>query len=232
MSRRTKPTGVEGQKGRRPGHLNRFLYRIGKCWVAGLFRLLYRVRVRGTEHIPEGGCILCANHTAFQDPLIIGSVFPREIAFLSKKELFRIPLFGAILRSVGAVSIARGSADVGALRKVISLVREGEAVAVFPQGHRFPGVNPADTPVHNGIGMIAAHTGRPVVPVCVKLHRQRYSLFHRAEVIIGPPLLYSDAVPEGAKGSAAYTQASETFFRACCALGGYYPTEPEGTVTQ
>ncbi len=204
-------------------------YRFAHKLVAGFFRWIFRVRATGQENIPEGGCILCINHTQLQDALVIGASIKRQVRFLGKKELFRIPIVGWLCRSLGAVSVDRGGGDVGAMRTVIALAKEGEITAIFPQGHRYKGVNPLSTPIHSGIGMMAYRANVPVVPVCIKLHKQRYSLFHPTEVIIGKPMSYTDVVPDGEGGMTSFKQASHAFFRAACALGGYHPDEKEDT---
>ena len=193
--------------------------------VAGFCRFLFRVKARGIENIPESGCVLCINHTQFQDPIVIGAAVPRQVRFLAKRELLRVPVIGWLIRALGAVPIERGAGDVGAVKKVIALTKEGEITAVFPQGHRYKGVHPLSTPRRSGIGMIACRTGLPVVPVCIELYKQRYSIFHPTEVIIGKPLLYTDFVADGEGGKANYEKATDGFFLATCALGGYLPED-------
>lgn len=203
----------------------RNFYMIAHAIVAGFFRFIFRVKAKGVENIPEGGCILCINHTQFQDAIVIGAAVPRQVRFLAKRELLRIPIIGWLIRALGAVPIERGAGDVGAVKKVIALTKEGEITAVFPQGHRYKGVHPLSTPRRSGIGMMAYRTALPVVPVCIKLHKQRYSIFHPTEVIVGKPLLYTDFVEEDEGGKQNYEKATDGFFLATCALGGYLPED-------
>ncbi len=207
------------------GNKKRNFYTVAHALVAGLCRFLFRVRTVGLENIPEGGCTLCINHTQFQDAIVIGAAIPRQVRFLAKRELLRVPIVGWLIRALGAVPIDRGAGDVGAVKKVITLTKEGEITAVFPQGHRYKGVHPLSTPRRSGIGMIAHRTGMPVVPICIKLHKQKYSLFHPTEVIIGKPLLYTDFVEDGEGGKHNYEAATDGFFLAACALGGYFPND-------
>lgn len=195
--------------------------------VAGFFRFLFRARATGLENIPEGGCILCINHTQWMDPIVIGAVTRRQVHFMGKKELFKIPLIGALCRALGMISVDRGGADVSSVKRVISTCREGEIVGIFPQGHRFRGVNPADTPIRSGIGMMAHRAGVPVVPVCIKLHKQRYSIFHKTEVIFGQAMHYDQVIQAEEHNMGTFRQASRAFFGATCALGGYTPTDGE-----
>ncbi len=191
-------------------------------WFLGFFlRIVYRIRVTGAENIPDGGAIICANHIGYPDALILGASLPRQVRFLAKAELFRIPLLGSAIRGLGAVSIKRNSADVGAIREIVSLSKAGSLVAVFPQGHRRHGQNPADTEIKNGIGMIAYRSEMPVLPICIKMKKERYALFRRVNIIIGMPVTY-DAIVDG-HTSEDYALASRAFFRRTCLLGGYTP---------
>lgn len=200
-------------------------YRCAWRILAGFFRFILRLRPHGQENVPgEGGCILCINHIAAVDAISVAAVCPRQLRYLGKKELFSVPLLGWLICRLGATPLDRGGSDVGAIRKIVSLATEGELVAIFPQGHRYPGQNPADTPIRNGAGMVAFRAGVPVVPVCLKMKKQRYAIFRRVEVIFGQPIPNAELFPDGAGGSEAYAAASARIFAEICKLGGFTPT--------
>src|ERR671930_2700628 len=98
---------------------------------------LYRLRVQGVEHLPEGGFVLAANHTSNFDPWPLGiPLLPRrQLRFMAKSELFN-PILGPILRAGGAFKVRRGEGDVEAMRTAVELVRSGEIVVMFPEGTR------------------------------------------------------------------------------------------------
>lgn len=193
--------------------------------LAGIFRFLLCLRPRGQENVPaEGGYVLCVNHVAFCDVISVAAVLPRQVRYLAKAELFRVPLLGRLIRALGACSLDRSGGDVAAIKKTISLAAGGELVAIFPQGHRYGGKNPADTPIKSGAGMIALRAGCPVIPVCLKMKKQRYAPFRRVEVIFGKPIPCKELVAEGLSGSDAYRAASEKIFAEICALGSFVPT--------
>lgn len=193
-----------------------------RSWGAKIIRFFFRVHVSGLENIPAGGCIVCANHTGYPDALVLAAAFPRQLHFLAKEELFHVPLLAPFARAMGAVSVTRDSADVGAIKKAVSLTQDGDMVAIFPQGHRFRGKNPAETPIKYGIGMMAYRSGAPVLPVCLKMKKQRYCLFRRVDVIIGVPISYAD-ICGCESGREGYEHAANVFFANTCRLGGYIP---------
>lgn len=204
---------------------DRRFYRRAWNLLAGFFRFILFVRAKNADNVPrEGGAILCINHIAAVDPISVSAVCPRQLRYLAKKELFRVPLLGWLIRRLGATPLDRGGSDVAALKRTVSLAAEGQLVAVFPQGHRQPGKNPADTPIRNGAGMIAFRAKVPVVPVCLKMKKQRYALFRRVEVIFGKPISYEELFSNGEGGADAYAAASRRIFDEICKLGGFLPS--------
>ena len=169
------------------------LYSFLKPTVGGLYRLLFRVKVIGEKNVPkEGGVLLCPNHIAAVDVISIGAVCPRQITCIAKKELFKIPVLGGLVKALGAVKIDRGGADVGAIKTAVSTIESGKVVTIFPQGHRCPGVNPATTKIHHGAALIAYHAECEVIPVTINIKGAKYGLFKRTEVIFGKPMSYED----------------------------------------
>ena len=125
-----------------------------------------RWQVIGLEHLPaEGPALLASMHQSAFDTLIWAVLAPR-FAYVLKRELLRIPLFGALLSRTGMIAIDR-RAGAAALR---SLLREadrarltGRQVVIFPEGTRVPpGGRVALQP---GVAALAARMGVPVIPV-------------------------------------------------------------------
>ena len=104
------------------------------------------------------------------------------------------------------------------------MAESGELVAIFPQGTRHGGENPADTEIKNGAGMIVYRSHVPAIPVCIKMKKNKYSLFRRIDVIVGDPIKYEDfGFSDG--GSDEYASASKKIFSEICALGGFVSTK-------
>ncbi len=196
-------------------------YSIAKPIVAPVYRLFMNVKATGIENIPKvGGVILCSNHIGAVDVVSIGSVSPRQLTFVAKKELFSIPLLGSIVKGLGAIKVDRGAGDVGAIKASVAAAEAGKVLSIFPQGHRFPGVDPAKTPVHHGAGLIAYHSGCDVLPVCIKIKGGRYRIFRRTEVIFGKVIKNSElGFSEG--GTKEYKAATEKIFAEICTMGDY-----------
>ena len=142
------------------------LYAILKPLIALVARLVFGLRSRGTAHVPATGpVLLVANHVSHLDSPLIGAASPRYLSFLAKAELFRIPLFGGVIRRLHAHPLRREGADAGALRTALRVLKNGGALLVFPEGTR--GEGDILGPAKPGAGMLAVLGGAPVVPVYV-----------------------------------------------------------------
>lgn len=149
-------------------------------------RLLWRLRVRGTENVPmNGGLIVAANHISYFDPPALGCALPRQLTYMAKSELFRIPLFGPFIAALGAYPIERGRGDIGAIKRSVALLREGHAVAMFPEGTRnFEG----KTGAQNGAALLASLAGVPIVPAYIA-GTDAVARLARITVTFGAPLV-------------------------------------------
>lgn len=142
------------------------LYRILKPLALALMRLLFRLEVRGQEHVPPTGPVLLAsNHVSVLDPPLVGGASPRVLHFMAKEELFRIPLFGRLITALNARPVRRDGSDGRALKTALRLLGEGRALLVFPEGTR--GVEGRLASGKPGAGMLAVMSGAAVVPVHV-----------------------------------------------------------------
>lgn len=139
-------------------------YRLGKTGFQILFRCYFRGSVHHAERVPrQGPFLIAANHASFLDPPMIGQAVQQEICFLARKNLFRNPIIGALLRSWKAIAVDRDAADVGGLRNILDALKRGDAVMIFPEGTRTRDGNLQ--PPRAGLGFLVAKAGVPVVPV-------------------------------------------------------------------
>lgn len=155
--------------------MTRSLFIVSRLLCLAIAKLAFRLHIEGQEFIPRTGpAILAANHVSYIDPIIIGIATRRPVRFMAKKELFRVPLFGWLLRQFGTIPINRYRTDVQAFKLAASALKVGEVIAIFPEGTRGDGVDLR--PAKPGIGLIAARTGAPVIPT---FHRGTEKIFPR-----------------------------------------------------
>ncbi|MDR3164514.1 MAG: 1-acyl-sn-glycerol-3-phosphate acyltransferase [Synergistaceae bacterium] len=149
--------------------ISRVFYRLVQNVFMLFFRLYNRLEVYGLSNIPsEGPMIVASNHASFADPPLIGAVFPIRLRYLAKESLFRVPLLGFLIRTLGAVPVTRGDSQrAGAVMKLLlALLKEGESVLLFPEGSR--SANGRLGPIEPGAAYLSVKTGFPVLPVYVK----------------------------------------------------------------
>src|SRR5213596_1481518 len=154
----------------------------------------FRLSARGTEHLPEGGFVLAANHTSNFDPWPLAlPLFPRrQVRFMAKSELFN-PILKPILVGGGAFPVRRGEADIEAIRRAVELVRDGEIVVMFPEGtRRKKGLRKKhEARPHTGAARIALSAGVPLVPAAIA-GTDRLSRLGPLRVAYGEPIDVSD----------------------------------------
>jgi 1-acyl-sn-glycerol-3-phosphate acyltransferase len=196
----------------------KFYDRTKKIFGAFL-KFVLRIHVHGSENeVSEGAIIVAANHISMVDPVALVVALRRRLRILGKKEVFKIPVLSWFIRSMGAYSVDRGHGDVAAVKKTISILNEGEAVCIFPQGKRYPGVDPSTTELKSGIGMIVARTKAGVQPIYIKTNKNKFMFFRRIDVIIGEKLEFD--IPENIGDKPAlYAEISHKIFDSICALG-------------
>ena len=158
-------------------------------------KLLFRLKSSGTEHLPrEGGYVLSANHLSNFDPWPLGlPLFPsRQIRFMAKSELFRSPLW-PILRFGGAFKVRRGERDTEAIATAVRLAKEGEVVAIFPEGtRRTKGlVKKHQARPHTGAARVALEAAVPLIPAAIA-GTDRITRLGPLRVAYGPPVDLDD----------------------------------------
>lgn len=186
-----------------------------------VMKILFRVEKYGTEHMPRTGPLLIvANHSSFLDPPLVGAMAPRQLTFLAKAELFRVPFLGWLIRKLGAYPVNREGGDMTALRTAQRALADDRAVLIFPEGTR--GEEGELRPAKPGAALLAVQSGVPVVPAYVRGSGQAWPRGRRlpqpAKVVVtfGPPLRFQRAV--GPQRKAQYETASREMMAAIGAL--------------
>lgn len=158
-----------------------FLYPL--AWV-GLHIWHPFSKVYGRENIPQGGCLICPNHSSMADPVWIGLALGirRRMHIMAKKEVMDWPIVGALSRKLGAFGVDRGGADLAAVKTTLTLLKNQERVLLFPEGTR---VKPGKTVTpKNGAILLALRAGVPILPVYITQNKRP---FCPVRVRIGAP---------------------------------------------
>ncbi len=184
----TREPGATGEVGR--------LYPLARAVLTPTFRMLWKVRVQGLEHVPSrGGAIFCPNHTSVIDSFFLPLVLPRRITFVGKAEYMDSWKTRRLFPALGMIPIDRsgGSASERALNTAARVLESGGYFGIYPEGTRA-----RDGRLHRGHtgpARLALRTGAPIVPVGILGTREIQPPeakvprpFRRAEIRFGRPI--------------------------------------------
>lgn len=140
-----------------------FFYWLTTSSLSVFFKLFYRHKVYGLEHIKIGRGIIAPNHTSFFDPPIVAASWPGEASFLARKSLFDSPIFGCLIRQLNAHPIDAAAHDLASLKLMCHLLAENKTLVIFPEGKR--SYDGKLGTIKSGIGMLAMRCQSPIIPV-------------------------------------------------------------------
>ena len=162
--------------------------------IRWMMRTFWRTKAYGTENVPlDGPLIVACNHLSYLDPPAMGCFCPRRISYMAKKELFEIPVLGAVIRALGAYAVDRRGSATAAIKRSLEVLEAGGAVGIFPEGTRN---RSGDVVPQTGVALLAALAGAPVVPASVR-GTDRAPRLGRIDVAFGAPL----ELPAGRKAT-------------------------------
>jgi len=180
----------------------------------GVFWLMHHdTVVQGRENLPEGGCIICPNHTSLLDPIHVAFALGRHVRprFMAKAELFKIPVLNVIIRKLGAFPIQRGTADINSIRESLTILKDGGKLMIFPEGTRVHEGENVDAKA--GAAFLSSRAGVPMVPMYIHNSHRLFSIVH---ITVGKPILLEGKRPDLQLGSGQVMDAIDEMRRAAC----------------
>jgi 1-acyl-sn-glycerol-3-phosphate acyltransferase len=142
---------------------SRALRFLGEVLVATPF---WRVSLEGRLPEPPATFVVVPNHRSMVDALAIARL-PREMKWIGKAEVFRIPWLGWAFRIAGYVPVVRGDKESGsvALARLRRYLDAGIPVGLFAEGTRSR--DGTLSPFRPGPFKLAVDAGVPIVPVAI-----------------------------------------------------------------
>ncbi|MCS6985499.1 MAG: 1-acyl-sn-glycerol-3-phosphate acyltransferase [Leptospiraceae bacterium] len=182
-----------------PKYLVRKLHILAVFWGRVGMALLWsypKIYGKLRENLRHEALVLASNHQSQIDILIALAAYPINFLFMSKKEVFNIPLVGTAMRKMGYISVDRENPTKAALsiKEAIRELKQGYAVLIYPEGTRSP--NAAEMlPFKLGTLRIASEGEFPIVPIVVYGTQQisdkgkRFYLWpHKTAILILDPI--------------------------------------------
>ena len=159
-------------------------YRFIRNILIVLIKILFRVEYVGINNIPkDNGYIFCANHICFMDPLLIACNKKIEFHFIAKEELIKVPVLGWLLKKLNVIPVKRGTGDIGAMKKGIEVLKNGNSLIIFPEGTRSKTGKMGEA--KNGMALLIKKTGCGIVP-CAVIGKP--SIFKKTKLVYGDPV--------------------------------------------
>lgn len=138
--------------------------------VLAFFKITYRIKRSGAEHVPPTGPIIYAcNHQSHYDPCIIGVlVTDRPFTGMARATLFKSKVLAWLMRSIGAISLEQGKGDAGAMKAALAELEAGRCIMIYPEGTRTR--DGALTAFQRGVMLLIKRSppGTRVLPVAIE----------------------------------------------------------------
>ncbi len=164
------------------------LYSITKCVLNIVFRLVYRIEVNDKDNIPkEGRLVVCPNHLHVFDPIIISIVFPRQIFWMAKKQIFKNKIVANFLRKLGAFPVDREESDLSAIKNSLKVLKKEGVLGIFPEGTRVKEINIENA--KPGVALISMKSQSKILPVYIE---GSYKIFSKITVYFGKPMDFTN----------------------------------------
>lgn len=164
-------------------------------------RLFFRCKVLGLENIPLNcPIIIAANHVSYLDPPAVSSFVPRQVHFMAKEALFKIPILATFLSITGNFPIRRGTFDRKAIKTALLYLSQGEVVGLFPEGKRVAPGDEAEGEL--GAALLAYKSKAKIVPAAIIgtqpwwQKKEGFGWFSKIIIKYGPPLDLAYSVGE------------------------------------
>ena len=170
-------------------------------WIVGgkickvIFTVLYRYKAYGQKNLPSSGSVLIlCNHQSFFDPILAGmAAYKRSFYALARASLWNNKLAAYTITTFLGIPVDRGESDIKAMRKCITVLKNGHPLLLFPEGTRTDdGTTKNLTP---GVMLIIKRAKPTIVPMAIDgafltwpKNKKLPKLFGRIKVNVGKPI--------------------------------------------
>ena len=166
---------------------------VSKLFVFPIYKFVFKGHLIGRENIPQkGSFIVVSNHGSLLDPPLLGHALDRNISFMAKAELFKIPFLGFIIKACGAYPVKRGMADKNTIRTACEKLSNNKSIGIFIDGTRQK--NGLVNKPKQGAALLAFRNQKLLLPVALinshKLIRFKFCipLFSKIVIKVGKPV--------------------------------------------
>jgi len=166
---------------------------VSKLFVFPIYKFVFKGHLIGRDNIPQkDSFIMVSNHGSLLDPPLLGHALGRNISFMAKEELFKIPILGFIIKSCGAYPVKRGIADKNTIKIACKKLSNDSCIGIFIDGTRQK--NGRVNKPKQGAALLAFKNQKLLLPVAIvnshRLIRFKFCipLFSKIVIKVGKPV--------------------------------------------
>ena len=166
------------------------MYRFLRFLAKPFLSLIYPTTVINKENFFEDSAIVCCNHYASSDVLVVAAkLFKKEMNCLAKAELFEGKFSSWFLTKLGAIKVNRGTPEVSVHKEILKRLKAGSQILIFPEGTRNLEGSHDMAEFKSGAGVYALKAKVPIIPLM--FHHQGKP-FRRNYLIVGEKIDLSE----------------------------------------
>ena len=166
---------------------------VSKLLVFPIYKFVFRGYLIGRDNIPQkDSFIVVSNHGSLLDPPLLGHALGRNISFMAKAELFKVPFLGLIIKACGAYPVKRGIADKNTIKTACKKLSNDNSIGIFIDGTRQK--NGRVNKPKQGAALLAFKNQKLLLPVAIvnshRLIRFKFfiPLFSKIVIKVGKPV--------------------------------------------
>jgi len=166
---------------------------VSKLFVLPIYKFVFKGQLIGRDNIPQkDSFIMVSNHGSLLDPPLLGHALGRNISFMAKAELFKVPFLGSIINACGAYPVKRGIADKNTIKTACKKLSNDNSIGIFIDGTRQK--NGRVNKPKQGAALLAFKNQKLLLPVAIvnshRLIRFKFfiPLFSKIVIKVGKPI--------------------------------------------
>jgi len=166
---------------------------VSNLLVLPIYKFVFRGQLIGRENIQQkNSYIMVSNHGSLLDPPLLGHALRRNISFMAKAELFKIPILGFIIKACGAYPVKRGIVDKNTIKTACKKLSNDNCIGIFIDGTRQK--NGRVNKPKQGAALLAFKNQKLLLPVAIvnshRLIRFKFfiPLFSKIVIKVGEPV--------------------------------------------
>ena len=175
-------------------NIQKLIYQlVSKLFVFPIYKFLFKGHLIGRDNIPQkDSFIMVSNHGSLLDPPLLGHALGRNISFMAKAELFKIPFLGFVIKACGAYPVKRGIADKNTIKIACKKLSNDNCIGIFIDGTRQK--NGRVNKPKQGAALLAFKNQKLLLPVAIvnshRLIRFKFfiPLFSKIVIKVGKPV--------------------------------------------